>query len=68
LNYGTDPKDMLSLPTMDASKIMLVDNEDYQPDCPWKTFVNNDNDDPRQNLKRVSYENYDWDDGEIGGA
>jgi hypothetical protein len=34
LNDGTDPKDMQSLPTMDISEIMLVDNEDYQPDCP----------------------------------
>ncbi len=39
LNDGTDPKDMPSLPTMDVSEIMLVDNEDYQPDCPWKTLT-----------------------------
>jgi hypothetical protein len=47
LSDGTDPKDMPSLPTMDVSEIMLVDDEDYQPDCPWKTFDNNNNDKPR---------------------
>ncbi len=46
----------------------MVDNEDYQPDCPWKMFDNNDNDKPRQNLNRVSYGNNDWDDREIEGA
>ncbi len=68
LNNGTDPKDMPSLPTMDVSEMMLVDDEDYHPDCPWKTFDNNDNDEPRQNLNRVSYDNDDWDDREIEGV
>jgi hypothetical protein len=68
LNNGTDPKDMPSLPTMDVSGIMLVDIEDYQPGCPWKAFDNNDNDEPRQNLNRVSYGNNDWDDRKIEGV
>jgi hypothetical protein len=67
-NNGTDPKDMPSLPTMDVSEITLVDDEDYQPDWPWKMFYNNDDDEPRQNLNRVSYGNNDLDDGEIKGV
>jgi hypothetical protein len=43
LNNDADPEDMQSLPTIDVSEIMLVDDEDYQPDCPCKTFDNNDN-------------------------
>jgi len=68
LNNSTDPKDMPSLPTMDVSEIMLVDDEDYQPDCPWKTFDYNDDDKPRKNLNRVSYGNDDLDDEEIEGV
>ncbi len=68
LNNGVDPKDMSSLPTMDVSEIMLVDDEDYQPDCPWKTFDYNDDDKPRKNLNRVSYGNDDLDDEEIEGV
>ncbi len=68
LNDGTDHEDMPSLPTMDISEIMLVDDEDYQPDCPWKTFDNDDNDKPICNLNRVSYGNDDQDDGEIEGV
>jgi hypothetical protein len=59
---------MLSLPRIDVSEIMLVDNEGYQPDCPWKTFDNNDNAKPRQNLNKVSFGNNDWDDREIEGV
>ncbi len=68
MNNGTDPKDMPSLPTMDVSEIILVDDEDCQPGCPCKTFDNNGNDEPRQNLNRVIYGNHDGDDGEIEGV
>ncbi len=68
MNDGTDPKDMPPLATMNVSEIMLVDNEDYQPDCPWKTFDNNDNDKPRRNLNRVSHGKDDWDDRGIKGV
>jgi hypothetical protein len=68
LNNGMDPEDMPSLSTKNVSEMMLVNNEDYQPDCPWKMFDNNEIDEPRQNLNRVSYGNDKWDNGEIEGC
>ncbi len=53
-NNGTDPQEMPTLPSMDVSEIMLVDDEDYEPDCPWKIFGNDDDHWPQQNLNRVS--------------
>jgi hypothetical protein len=60
-NNGTNPQEMPTLPSMVVSEIMLVDDEDYEPDCPWKMFDNNDDDRPQQSLNRVSYGNNDSD-------
>ncbi len=62
LNNSTNLEDMPALPSTDVSKIMLVDYDDYQPDCSWKTHDFNNDDLSRCNLKRVSYRNnYDLD-------
>ncbi len=60
-NDDTDPQEMPPLPSMDVSEIMVVDNEDYEPYCPWKMFDNDDDHRPWQNLNRVSYGNNDSD-------
>jgi len=65
---GTNPQEMPTLPSMDVSEIMLVDDEDYEPDCPWKMFDNDDDHRPRQNLNRVSYGNNDSDSNGIEGV
>ncbi len=59
LNNSTDQEDMPALPSMNVSEIMLVDDNDYQPDYPWKTYDFNDDDLSIQNLNRVSFGNND---------
>jgi hypothetical protein len=44
MNNSTDSKDMPSLPSIDVCEIMLVEDDDYQPDCPWKMLGFNDDD------------------------
>jgi hypothetical protein len=58
MNKSTDREDMPSLPSMDVCEIMLVDDDDYQPDCPWKMPDFDDDDQPRCTLNRVSLGNY----------
>jgi hypothetical protein len=56
--------------SINASEIMLVDNDDYQPDCPWKTSDFDDDEETRHTLNRgVSVgNNYDLDKGEFKGV
>jgi hypothetical protein len=59
---------MPPLPSMDVSEIMLVEVADYQPDCPWKMFDNDDDHQPRGNLNRVRYGNNDSDSNGFEGV
>jgi hypothetical protein len=67
MNNSTDSKDMPSLPSMDVCEIMLVDN-DYQPDCPWKMPDFDDDDQPRCTLNKVSIGDNQLDDVEFEGG
>jgi hypothetical protein len=49
-NNSMDQRDMPTLPSMDACQIMLVNDDDYQPDCPWKMSDFDDDDQPRHTL------------------
>jgi hypothetical protein len=69
MQNSTDSKDMPSLPSMDVSEIMLVDDDDYQPDCPWKMLDFDDDEQPRGTLNRVSRgNNYELDEVEFEGG
>ncbi len=59
MNHSIDPKDMPALPPMNVLEIMLVDNDDFQPGHPWKTYDFHDDDLSRRNLNRVSFGNND---------
>jgi hypothetical protein len=59
LNNNTNPEDMPALPSMDLLEVMLFDNGDYQPDCPWKAYEFGEDDLLKGNLNRVGYGNND---------
>ncbi len=50
---------MPALPSMDLLEVMLFDNGDYQPDCPWKAYEFGEDDLLKGNLNRVGYGNND---------
>ncbi len=57
LNNSTDSEDMLPLPLpTEAMEIMLDDDNDYMPDCPWKKHDSNDDSPSSQNINRISFE------------
>jgi hypothetical protein len=65
-NNSSDREDMPSLLSMDVSEIILVDGDEYQPDCPWRMSDFNDDDQPRHTSNRFSLGNYyDLDEGEF---
>jgi hypothetical protein len=69
MNNSTDSEDMPSLPSMDVCETMLVNNDYYQPDCPWKMPDFDDDDQPRRTLNRVSMgDNYELDGVEFEGG
>jgi hypothetical protein len=55
LNYSTDSEDMPTLlPPMQALEIMLDDDDDYMPDCPWKRYGFDYDSPSSQYINRVS--------------
>jgi hypothetical protein len=69
MNNSSDSKDMSSLPLMDVCEIMLVVNNDYRPDCPWKMPDFDDDDQPRCTLNSISIgDNYELDEVEFEGC
>jgi len=56
LNNSTDFEDMQQLtPQMEAMEIMLDDDYDYMPDCPWKKHDSNNDSPSSQNINRISF-------------